>query len=74
MFEIFKHINDNEVFSFYEDKLSDKSECPLGVLPTSTIYLDSDKTDDEINASFENLYEQLMDFEHRLISYLSESE
>ncbi len=32
------------------------------------------KTDDEINATFEDIYKQLKDFERRLVSYLSEDE
>lgn len=69
-FGIFKRINENMDFR-YTKHLTDKREYGVP-FKTDSVDLDG-KTDDEIKATFEHLYEKLMDFEHRLISYLSES-
>ncbi len=69
MFEIFKRINWNTDFH-YADRLTHKREYGVPFI-TDRVDLDG-KTEDEINATFEDIYKQLMDFEHRLVSYLSE--
>lgn len=71
-FEIFQKINKKDSGFHYAGRLTDKRELGYPIVLPS-VNLDG-KTDDEINATFEDLYKQLKDFERRLVSYLSEYE
>ena len=71
-FEIFQKINKNDSGFHYAGRLTHERELGFP-LKFPSINLDG-KTDDEIKATFEDLYKQLKDFERRLISYLSEGE
>lgn len=71
-FEIFQKINKKDSGFHYAGRLTEKRELGYPIVLPS-VNLDG-KTDDEINATFEDLYKQLKDFERRLVGYLSEDE